>query len=165
MRIVKVHADASKGVLAAKSPRIDQRCASVPAGGNSMTQVVGHLGDAVRFAKKLYAGASSLSRPLGLKWIALDTSGDLAMYRLRRVSRALRFVVLIGGCWATGAAQAWAQLPIKPADQGTGSAYTLPYFLVLMGVILGLIFVLRPSNRRERERPAQYQEKKVMTDE
>jgi hypothetical protein len=46
----------------------------------------------------------------------------------------------------------------KPKPESSGS-YVLPYTLVLMCIALGLLLVTRPSNRRDRAHPEQYQER------
>lgn len=38
----------------------------------------------------------------------------------------------------------------------SGSAYTLPYLMVVMGIILGVVCISYPSRRRDRARPKQY---------
>ena len=52
--------------------------------------------------------------------------------------------------------------PTAPAE--SGADFTLPYALVILGIGLGLLIVLHPTHRREREKPEQYQEKKVMVE-
>ena len=43
--------------------------------------------------------------------------------------------------------------------------YVMAYFLVIFGVALGMLFVCRSSNRRERARPEQFEAKTVKGEE
>lgn len=44
-------------------------------------------------------------------------------------------------------------------DPGGGPQYVGPYFIVILGVGLGLFILCNPSRRRERAKPEQYQDK------
>ncbi|MEN6407635.1 MAG: hypothetical protein ABFC77_14340 [Thermoguttaceae bacterium] len=67
---------------------------------------------------------------------------------------------LIG--WSTVAAVALAQGPQpKQSAPADGNSYVLSYFLVLLGIGLGLVVVCRPGRRRDRAKPEQYDEKRV----
>jgi hypothetical protein len=71
--------------------------------------------------------------------------------------------------WLITAGLALAQ-PNQPASSGGGGggdsmAYVLPYMVVILALVLGMLVVARSSSRREREKPAGYVEKKVMGDE
>lgn len=46
-------------------------------------------------------------------------------------------------------------------EQSSGGTYVVSYMLVLLGVGLGLLVVCRPSGRRDRARPEQYEEGKL----
>ena len=65
----------------------------------------------------------------------------------------------IGG-WLAVHGTALAQAVSQTEDKGGGS-YVLPYFLVILGVGLGLLLVCRSSHRRDRARPEQYDETRV----
>ena len=65
----------------------------------------------------------------------------------------------IGG-WLAVHGTALAAAAPKKEDNGGGS-YVLPYFLVILGVGLGLLLVCRSSHRRDRARPEQYDDAKV----
>jgi len=78
------------------------------------------------------------------KTAALTLAGWLAFYRAAFAAQA-----------------APAGLP-KQEDNGGGS-YVLPYAIVLLGIGLGMLFVCRSSNRRERAKPEQYEESKITT--
>jgi hypothetical protein len=54
--------------------------------------------------------------------------------------------------------------PATTGGGGGGTEYVLPYMVVILALVLGLMVVARGSNRRDRERPAGYVEKKVMDD-
>jgi hypothetical protein len=82
-----------------------------------------------------------------------------------RICRSLYFTVLVLAAWVAGAGFAWAQDKGGAAQESGGVDYTLAYALVILGVVLGLLFVLRSSNRRERERPAGYVEKNLLKEE
>jgi hypothetical protein len=53
--------------------------------------------------------------------------------------------------------------PNTPASSGgsggVGTEYVLPYMVVILALVLGMMVAARGSNRRERERPAGYVEK------
>jgi len=54
--------------------------------------------------------------------------------------------------------------PEAPSE-GSVTDYTMGYFVVFLGIALGLLSVLRASNRREREKPQQYQERNLLAQE
>jgi heme/copper-type cytochrome/quinol oxidase subunit 2 len=63
---------------------------------------------------------------------------------------------------------ALAQGPGKPAAAApsvNSMTYVMAYFLVIFGVALGMLFVCRSSNRRERARPEQFEAKTVKGEE
>ena len=66
------------------------------------------------------------------------------------------------------ASQALAQ-PNAPASTGGGGGlgmeYVLPYMVVILALVLGIMVVAKGSNRRDRERPSGYVEKKLAEDE
>jgi membrane protein DedA with SNARE-associated domain len=88
------------------------------------------------------------------------------MMFLRAIGSLLSSVALAACCWAMLYGTALAQAgvgPTPPPDQGdTSSGYALPYALVLMCVILGLLVTLRASNRRDREKPEEYQSMELL---
>ena len=74
------------------------------------------------------------------------------------------------GGWATLTVAAWA-VTISSATCGPPKAepkpsydYTFAYGIVLLGIILGLLCVLRPSGRRREAGPQQYVAKNVPVD-
>jgi hypothetical protein len=69
----------------------------------------------------------------------------------------LVFFTLAG--WIAVHGTALAQGLPKKEDNGGGS-YVLPYFLVILGVGLGMVMVCRASNRRDRARPESYDQAK-----
>ena len=73
--------------------------------------------------------------------------------------RRLPFLTAMVGLFAGWAGTLLAQeaAPAAPAD-GEVPSYGLPYGVVLMGVVLGLLFVLNSSRRRDRAKPEVYGE-------
>jgi heme/copper-type cytochrome/quinol oxidase subunit 2 len=65
--------------------------------------------------------------------------------------------------WLAIYGAALAQMPGKPkaapAQNINSMTYVMAYFLVIFGVALGMLFVCRSSNRRERARPEQFEAK------
>ena len=62
--------------------------------------------------------------------------------RLRRFAYSVRSLVVVFGCWAMMTNSAWAE------DSGDSSkGWVVSYFLVGLGITLGLIAVLRPVGR------------------
>jgi hypothetical protein len=84
------------------------------------------------------------------------------MMCVREMWRAGRIAVfsLIGWLAAYGAAM--AQQPAKqptPAPAGetvNSSVYVFAYFLVIFAIALGMLFVCRSSNRRDRAKPEEF---------
>lgn len=71
-----------------------------------------------------------------------------------------RLTALLGvlGGWA-GSAMAQEAAPGPPPD-AEAPGYSLPYGVVMMGIVLGLLFVLNSSHRRDRAKPEVYGEPK-----
>ena len=66
---------------------------------------------------------------------------------LRKVGRALKLLILSVAAWSAASACALAQKTAEPgAGEGSFTDYTLGYFLVAMGVALGILSVLRASD-------------------
>ncbi len=84
---------------------------------------------------------------------------------LRRIGRIGKIAFGALAVWLTLHGFALAQMPRpnKPAEQST-TAYVLSYFLVILGIAAGLLFVCRPSGRRDRARPEQYEETNYAAD-
>jgi hypothetical protein len=77
--------------------------------------------------------------------------------------------LFVAAIWLMAASIAFAQ-PNQPAGSGGGGSgdsmsYMLPYMVVILALVLGMMVVARSSSRRERERPAGYVEKKIIDDE
>ena len=82
------------------------------------------------------------------------------MAALRRFWRAGRTAVLamVGWLAVCGVAAAQPGRPTPaPAPSINSMTYVMAYGLVILGVGLGMLFVCRSSNRRERARPEQYE--------
>ena len=84
---------------------------------------------------------------------------------LRSLCRTFRFVFLVLASWAAVVESALADKSADAPQSGGFTDYTVAYFLVLMGILVGLLLVLRSSNRHEQEGPQQYVEKNVAKEE
>jgi hypothetical protein len=87
----------------------------------------------------------------------------MMMRCLRLLWSGGKTVALSLACWLVlfGAALARNE-PEKPPPKDTGeSVYVWCYMIVILGVALGMLFVCRPSNRRDRARPEHYGESKT----
>ncbi len=83
--------------------------------------------------------------------------------------KSLIQLLVAATAWLMAAGIAFAQ-PNQPAGTGAtsggdGTAYMLPYMVVILALVLAMLVVARSSSRRERERPAGYVQKKIMEDE
>ncbi len=89
------------------------------------------------------------------------------MNRLTALWRRLRTVAVAVGLWAACCGVAWAQATSSgsgdksstDASGGGASPWVGPYFIVILGVALGLFILCNPSRRRDRAKPEQYQDK------
>jgi hypothetical protein len=79
----------------------------------------------------------------------------------RLLYEAGKLAVLTTAYWLAMHGNALAQpgMPTKP-EPGSGQ-YVMSYFLVIMGVAVGLLVVCRASNRRDRAKPEGYDETRV----
>jgi hypothetical protein len=86
------------------------------------------------------------------------------MKYLKLLCRKGRNLVLALAGWlavhGTAAAQVAQQGQKK--QEAEGGSYVLAYGLVILGIALGLLVVCRSSRRRDRAKPEQYEESKVM---
>ena len=80
------------------------------------------------------------------------------MTSVRQMWRAGRIAVLAVLGWLMIYSAASAQPPAKPNIVPTlnSSTYVFAYFLVIFGIAMGMLFVCRSSNRRERAKPEQF---------
>ena len=88
------------------------------------------------------------------------------MASVRQMWQAGRIALFTLAGLLIGHAAALAQQPgAKPtpiAGEGINSGvYVMAYFLVIFGIALGMLFVCRSSNRRERARPEQFEAKSL----
>ena len=86
------------------------------------------------------------------------------MISVRHIWRGGRIALFALAGWLTLCGAALAAEPTKPSDPtkdiGSG-VYVMAYGLVIFGIALGMLFVCRSSNRRERARPEQFVESKA----
>jgi hypothetical protein len=81
------------------------------------------------------------------------------MKLLQRVWHGVKTAGFASACWLTVCGVAVAEEQKK--EEGSGGDYVLMYFLVILGVALGMLLICRPSRRRDRARPEQFAESKV----
>lgn len=72
--------------------------------------------------------------------------------------------MVAGAWWAATSGAALAQEAsgggaASSTDAGGGPKYVGPYFIVILGIGLGLFILCNPSRRRDRAKPEQYQDK------
>jgi hypothetical protein len=88
------------------------------------------------------------------------------MQYVSTVRRVIGGAAAMAAGWLASAqfalAQAPAPAPAAAAD--SGADFTLSYALVILGIALGMMIVLQPSHRRDRAKPEQYQEKKILVE-
>ena len=86
------------------------------------------------------------------------------MISVRQLWRAGRIAFFALAGWLTVYGAALAQGPVKPREsESVGSGvYVMAYGLVILGIALGMLFVCRSSNRRERAKPEQFGESKAL---
>jgi hypothetical protein len=89
------------------------------------------------------------------------------MGSVRQSWRAGRIALFALAGWLAVHGAALAQQPSKPKPAVTvgSGVYVYAYFIVIFGVALGMLFVCRSSNRRERARPEQYAAKSLAEEE
>jgi hypothetical protein len=80
------------------------------------------------------------------------------MTLLRVMCRNVWIVLLSAACWAALVGSALAGEPTKDKEAAGASVWALPYMLVVLVLALGLLTVLKPTRRRERDKPEQYGE-------
>ena len=84
---------------------------------------------------------------------------------LRILKSAVPFLSAMAVWFAATTHALAAETPAAAPPEGGLSDYMLSYLVVILGIVLGLLVIAKPSNRRDRERPAGYVEKHVMGDE
>jgi heme/copper-type cytochrome/quinol oxidase subunit 2 len=85
------------------------------------------------------------------------------MTDMRRMWRGVRIAFFALAGWLAFQGAAWAALttaPSNPAEKLNSGTYVMAYGLVIFGIALGMLFVCRSSNRRERAKPEQFGESK-----
>jgi len=82
---------------------------------------------------------------------------------LRLFGANAKMIILVLAGWLVLHGAALAKAAEKEKDEGAGGgSYVFSYALVILGIALGMLFVCRSCNRRERARPEQYGEAKVV---
>jgi len=81
------------------------------------------------------------------------------MNQLASFFRKFKILTTAALLWLAAHGPALAALDNPLADEGesTGS-WTLPYMLVMMGIVLGMLVVCRSSNRRDKAKTEQFEE-------
>jgi len=77
---------------------------------------------------------------------------------LQNIGRGMKFVGCATAGWLALYGTAFAQ-PNKTPPSNDGGSYVFSYALILLGVALGMMAVCRPSNRRDRAKADQIEEK------
>ena len=86
------------------------------------------------------------------------------MISVRQLWRGGRMALCALVGWLALHGAAWAALSTAPSDPTknlNSSGYVMAYFLVIFGIVLGMLFVCRASNRRERAKTEQFGESKA----
>lgn len=78
------------------------------------------------------------------------------MAHVRTIGTAILRSFLVAWGWALLHGTAVAQVAQAKKEESGGNSYVFSYFLVLLGIVAGMILVCRSSNRRDRARPEQY---------
>ncbi len=92
------------------------------------------------------------------------TQVNFAMNRTLRVLQAFVFFLSTFAVWLVAGTQALAKdLPDNKPAEASVTDYMLSYVVVILGLVLGLLVVSKASNRRDRDRPAGYVEKKLVS--
>jgi len=73
-----------------------------------------------------------------------------------RFLRKLPPVGLTAGVWLSFSGTAWA------AEGGSAANYVFPYFFVIFFIILGSAIAFFPSRRRDKAKPDEYVQKKII---
>jgi hypothetical protein len=87
------------------------------------------------------------------------------MRRLQLVWQGGKVAFLAFFGWLAVHGTVLAQQPPNKADSGGGGGggvYVASYAIVILGIALGLLLVCRPSRRRDRAKPEQYDEKGLL---
>ncbi len=82
------------------------------------------------------------------------------MHRLRTIWRRMTVPASAAAWWLSiqGEALAQAGKPDGSAPSGGGNQYLMSYAVVILGILLGVLFVCNSSRRRDRAKPEAYGE-------
>ena len=75
----------------------------------------------------------------------------------------LRTLTVAAVCWLAACGPALAAADTEGKKGGGATAWTMPYFVVVLGVALGMMLVCRSARRRDRAKPQTYGDAKVIT--
>jgi hypothetical protein len=89
------------------------------------------------------------------------------MVSVRQVWRGGRIALFALAGWLAVHGAALAQAPQAPAKAQGGAninsmTYVMAYGVVILGIVLGMLFVCRSSNRRDRAKPEQFAESSLV---
>ena len=85
------------------------------------------------------------------------------MIRMRRIYLVAKMMAFSAIFWAGLAATALAKKKVTPVKEESGS-FLMSYALVVLVVCLGMLVVCKSSQRRERDKPELYDDKKKLLD-
>ena len=83
------------------------------------------------------------------------------MNRMHSIWRTVKVLGLAAAVWVAVHGHALAgpgpKVPQAPTSGESSHSWVFPYFLVIMGIGVGMIMVCRSSRRSERAKPKQYE--------
>ena len=85
-------------------------------------------------------------------------TGNRMMSYLRSIGQTLKTLAAVVICWTAAYSTALAQ---ASEEKGSKEKWVLAYFLVIMGLSLGMLVVCRSSRRKDRARPERYAESRI----
>jgi H+/Cl- antiporter ClcA len=98
--------------------------------------------------------------PKRSRWTRWRGTVSVLSGRLWQVAKS---AILAVACFAASEGTALAQRTYDtPTETSSSGPYTPAYALLIFGVALGLLVVLKSSNRQDREGPAKYVEKNIL---
>ena len=80
---------------------------------------------------------------------------------LREIWRGGKLALCTMAGWLIVQGAVWAQPQQPKKAEPEGGSYVASYALVILAIALGMLFVCRPANRRDRAKPEVYDEIKI----